>query len=78
MSKLLYATKFATGIDFTLKNFGLKDDQMINKNVHTTEYKTIHLHATPTKLKFNIKFTISSDNYAKDLQGLFSLKKAKL
>lgn len=77
LTKLLYATKFATGLDFTLKNFGFKEDTTINKYVHTSEYKMLGVRATPSKLIFNIKFTIASDNYAKDLQSFFNLKKAK-
>lgn len=52
VTKLLYATKFATGIDFTLKQFGILEDRYIDKNVHTTEYKALVVRATPTSIEF--------------------------
>lgn len=77
VTKLLYATKFATGLDFSLKNFGFMEDRTLSKNVHTTEYKALKVRATPNKIIFNIKFTIESNNYAKNLQSFFDLKKGK-
>ena len=74
LTKLLHATKLATGLDFNLKQFGFFEDRTIDKYVHATEYKALVVKATANSLRFNVKFTMETDNYAGDLQAFFKVK----
>ena len=67
LTKLLYDTKFSTGLDFSLKNFGVLEDRVSGKYIHATEYKTLVVRATRNKLVINVKYTVESNNYATNL-----------
>ena len=58
LTKLLFATKFSTGLDFSLKNFGVLEDRILGKYVHATEYKSVSVRATRSQVVFNVKYTL--------------------
>ena len=58
--------KFGDGLDFTLKNVGIFDN---NKNsLHQTQYKALRVYANKNFVKFSISYVIKTDNYAKNLK----------
>lgn len=54
--------KFEDGLDFTLKNVGIFDN---NKNtLHQTLYKALRVNANQNSINFSVSYVIKTDNYA--------------
>ena len=67
--------KLGEGLDFTLKDFGFKEDATTNMQLHETPSKTLRVIGNKDQLIIRVAFVIKSNNYASNLLGFLLVKK---
>ena len=75
LEKFLNMIKLGEGLDFTLKDFGFREDSRIPMQLHETPYKVLIVIANPKEVIMRVSFVIKSNNYAPDFSNFLLVKK---
>jgi len=67
--------KLGEGLDFTLKDFGFREDSRIPIQLHETPAKVLRVIANPNEVIMRVSFVIKSNNYASNFSNFLLVKK---